>query len=255
MGGRNRSGQALLLGVLLIALLLLSVELYVYEVGKAIGEANPNSLSDSIFAVRLGSRHVLVGSLANISQGGANQNLEVNLESWSSFVGRQYQLGKYILNFTAKDTAPYSSGIWIFWGINGSGVSGASANFTFKLLDRGIEINQTYAINVITTLLIQGSYRVIGGNTKQVNVTSNLLNEGVPVLAKNITLYYNNSSNWIVPDSQNNYTFIDYGNGTYFTSFVADTSSENIEVSAHVFDQREVNVQANVTCTEKYSFD
>lgn len=69
-----------LLGVLLIALILLSVELHVYEVGKAIGEANPNSLSDSIFTVRLGSRHVVVGSLANISQGGANQNLETNLE-------------------------------------------------------------------------------------------------------------------------------------------------------------------------------
>jgi len=193
---------------------------------------------------------VKVGSLANISQGGANQNLEINLENWSSFVGRQYQLGKYILNFTSKDTAQYSSGIWISWGANGSGVSGAYANFTLKLLDRGTEINQTYAINVTTTLSIHGSYRVIGGNTKQVNVTSNLLNEGVPALAKNLTLYYNNSSNWIVPDSQNNYAFIDYGNGTYFTSFVADIPSENIEVSTHVFDQREINVQANVTCTE-----
>jgi len=250
MGRRNDSGQALLLGVLLIALLLLSVELYVCEVGKVIGEANPNSLSDSIFAVKLGSRHVVVGSLANISQGGANQNLEINLENWSSFVGRQYQLGKYILNFTCKDTALYSSGIWISWKANGSGVSGAYANFSVKLLDRGIEINQTCAINVTTTLLIQGSYRVAEGNTKQVNVTSSLLNEGVPALAKNLTLYYNNSSNWIVPDSQNNYTFIDYGNGTYFTSFVADIPSENIGVSMDVFDQREINVRANVTCTE-----
>jgi len=250
MGRRNCSGQALLVGVLLIALLLLSVELYVYEVGKAIGEANPNSLSEFIFAVRLGSRHVVVGSLANISQGGANQNLETNLERWSSFVGRQYQLGKYILSFTARETPPYSSGIWISWGTNGSGVSGAYANFTLKLSDRGIEVNQTYAINVTTTLLIQGSYRVIGGSNKQVNVTSNLLNEGTPALAKNLTLYYNNSSVWLVPDSQNNYTFVDYGNGTYFMSFVADIPSENVEVSVHVSDQRGINVQANVTCTE-----
>jgi hypothetical protein len=91
---------------------------------------------------------------------------------------------------------------------------------------------------------------VIGGNIKQVNLTSSILNEGVPALAKNLTLYYNNSSNWIVPDSQNNYTFMDYGNGTYFTSFVADIPSENIGVSMDVFDQREINVRANVTCTE-----
>ncbi len=91
---------------------------------------------------------------------------------------------------------------------------------------------------------------MIGGSNKQVNVTSNLLNEGTPALAKNLTLYYNNSSVWIIPDSQNNYTFIDYGNGTYFTSFVADIPSANIEVSVHVSDLREVNVQANVTCTE-----
>ncbi len=250
MGRRNSSGQALLLGVLLIALILLSVELYVYEVGKAVGEPNPNFFSDSIFVVRLGSRHVVVGSLANISQGGANQILETNLQSWSSFVGRQYQLGKYILNFTSRETPPYSSGSWISWGTNGSGVSGAYANFTLKLSDRGIELNQTYAINVTTTLLIQGSYRVIGGSNKQVNVTSNLLNEGTPALAKNVTLYYNNSSFWIAPDPQNNYTFIDYGNGTYFTSFVADIPSENIEVSVHVSDLRDINVQANVTCTE-----
>jgi hypothetical protein len=250
MGRRNSSGQALLLGVLLIALLLLSVELYVYEIGKSIDEANPNSFSDSIFAVRLGSRHVVVGSLANISQGGTNQNLEINLERWSSFVGRQYQLGKYILSFTSRETPPYSSGIWISWGTNGSGASGAYANFALKLSDRGIEINQTYAINVTTTLLIQGSYRVIEGNTKQINITSNLLNEGTPALAKNLILYYNNSSDWIVPGPQNNYTFIDYGNGAYFMSFVADIPSENIEVSVQVYDQREINVQANVTCTE-----
>ncbi|RLI40778.1 hypothetical protein DRO69_12460 [Candidatus Bathyarchaeota archaeon] len=250
MSRRNNSGQALLLGVLLIALLLLSVELYVYEVGKAIDTANSNSFSDSIFAVRLGSRHVVIGSLANISQGGANQNLELNLESWSSFVGKQYQFGKHILNFTVREASPYSSGIWISWGTNGSGVSGAYANFTLKLLDRGIEINQTYAINVTTTLSIQGSYSVIGGNTKQVNVTSNLLNEGAPALAKNLTVYYNNSSDWIVPGSQNNYTIIDYGNGTYFMSFIADIPSENVEVSVHVSDLRDITVQANVTCTE-----
>ncbi|NIR88068.1 hypothetical protein GWO13_11220, partial [Candidatus Bathyarchaeota archaeon] len=154
MNKKNCSGQVLLVGVLIIALLLLSVELYVYDLGKAIDEANQNSFSDFIFAVRLGSEHVVVGSLANVSRGGVNQTLGINLEEWSSFVGRQYQFGKCILNFTLGETTPYASGVWISWGTNGLGVSGAYANFTLKLLDRGVNLNLKHVINITTTLLV-----------------------------------------------------------------------------------------------------
>jgi len=250
MNKRNCSGQILLVGVLIIALLLLSTEIYVYELGKAIEEAKQNPFSDFILVVRLGSKHVIVGSLANVSQGGTNQTLEINLKGWSSFVGKLYQSGKCILNFTLKETAPYSSGIWIFWGTNGVGVSGAYANFTLQLLDRGTDVNLKYAINITTTLLIRGTYKELQGNSKQVNVTCNLLNEEKPALAENLVLYYKNFDDWLTPGPQNNYTIIDYGNGTYFMSFVADISSSTVEVSVHASDQGEINVQANVTCVE-----
>jgi len=188
--------------------------------------------------------------LANVSQGGTNQTLEINLKRWSSFVGRLYQSGKCILNFTLRETAPYSSGVWIFWGTNGLGVSGAYANFTLQLLDLGADINLEYAINVTTTLLIKGAYKERQGDSKQVNVTCNLLNEGKPALAEALSLYYKNLDDWLTPGPQNNYTIIDYGNGTYFMSFVADISSSTVEVSVHASDQRETNVQANVTCTK-----
>ena len=238
------------MGVLIIALLLLATELYVYDLGKAIDEGNQNSFSDFIFTVRLGSKHVVVGSLANVSQGGANQTLGINLEKWSSFVGRQYKFGRCILNSTLKETAPYSSGIWIFWGTNGLGISGACANFTLKLLDRGVDVNLEYTINITTTLLIQGTYEQMQGNSKQVNVTCNLLNEGNPALAENITLSYKDLDDWLTPGPQNNYTVIDYGNGTYFMSFAADISSSTVEVSVHASDQREIHAQTNTTCTE-----
>jgi len=250
MSKRNCSGQVLLVGVLIIALLLLSTEIYVYDLGKAVEEGKQNPLSDFILTVRLSSKHVVVGSLANISQGGTNQTLEINLKRWSSFVGRLYQSGKCILNFTLRETAPYSSGIWISWGTNGVGVSGACANFTLRLLDRGTDVDLEYAINVTTTLLIQGTYKEMLGDSKQVNVTCNLLNEGKPALAENLMLYYRNLDDWLTPGPQNNYTIIDYGNGTYFMSFVADISSSTVEVSVHALDQREICVQANVTCTE-----
>jgi len=250
MRKKGCSGQILLVGVLVIALLLLSTELYVYDLGKAVDEGNQNSFSDYILAVEAGSKHVVVGSLANISQGGTSQTLRNNLERWSSFVGSRYQFGKGILNFTLREISPYSSGIWIFWGTDGVGVSGAYANFTLKLLDRGVDVNLKYAINITTTLLIQGTYKEMQGNSKQVNVTCNLLNEGKPALAENLMLYYKNLDDWLMPSSQNNYTIIDYGNGTFFMSFVADISSSTVEVSVHASDQRHINVQANATCPE-----
>jgi len=250
MNKRSRSGQALLVGVLIIALLLLSTELYVYDLAKVIDEANQNSLSDFIFNVGLGSKHVVIGSLANISQGGTNQTLGINLEEWSSFVGRQYQFGKCILSFSLGETSPYASGMWISWGTNGTGVSGAYVNFTLKLSDGGVDVNLKHVINITTTLLIESTHKQVQANDKQVNVTCNLLNEGTPALAKNLTLYYYNSSDWIVPGPQNNYTFIDYGNGAYFMSFVGGIPSENVLVSAHIYDRREIYVQANVTSIE-----
>jgi hypothetical protein len=250
MNKRDCSGQVLLVGVLIIALLLLSTEIYVYDLGNAVDEAKQNSFSDFILAVKSGSKHVVVESLANVSQGGTNQTLETNLKAWSSFVGKLYPSGKCILNFTLREATPYSSGTWISWGTNGSGFSGAYANFTLQLLDLGTDVNLKYAMNITTTILIQGAYKEMPGNSKQVNVTCNLLNEGKPALAKNLTVYYKDLNGWLTPSSQNNYTITDYGNGTCFMSFAADISSSTVELSLHASDQREINVQANVTCTK-----
>lgn len=250
MNRRSCSGQVLLVGILVIALLLLSTELYVYDLGKALGEGNRNSSSDFALAVKAGSRHLVVGSLANVSQGGSSQTLGINLERWSSFVGSQYQYGKGILNFTLKEVTPYSSGIWISWGTNGLGISGAYANFTLQLLDRGADVDLRYGINITTILLIQSRYKQVSGDIKQVNVTCNLLNEEKPALTKNVTLYYRNLDEWLIPGPQNNYTIIDYGNGTYFMSFFATIPGAEAEVSVHTSDQRHIHVEANATCLE-----
>lgn len=250
MDKRSCSGQVLLLGVLVIALLLLSTELYVYDLGKALDEEKQNPLTDFILAVKAGSKHVVIGSLANVSEGGTSQTLGNNLKRWASFVGSRYQFGKCILNFTLRDVTPYSSGIWISWETDGLGVSGAYANFTLQVLDRGTDVNLTYTLNITTTLSIKGTYKQMQGNSKQVNVTCDLLNEGKPALAENLTPYYKNLDNWLTPGPQNNYTIIDRGNGTYFMSFVADISPGTVEVSVHVSDQRLICAQANATCIE-----
>jgi len=230
-----------------MASLLLSAQLYILDVGKITGEMESNSLNDFVLALKLGSRHVIVGSLANISNGGQSSNLASNLQRWSSLVSKQYQFGKSVLNYTLNEVAPYSSGIWIYWGTNGTGISSAYANFTYKLSDRAVNIDQSYFVNITTTVFITSSYQTISGDTKQVNVTINVLNDAEPALAKQITIYYKLSDSWLIPNATNNYTIADYGNGTYIASFVANIPSQSVEVSAHVIDQREIYVQANAT--------
>ncbi len=129
----KNSGQIIIIAAFVIATLLLSAELYVFNVAKTTNEIKFNSLNDFALAVKLGSQHVVVSSLANSTNGGTNNILMSNLESWASFVSSEYDFGKSILNCTAGDTAPYSSGLWINWGSNGYGVSSAYAEFTYTL--------------------------------------------------------------------------------------------------------------------------
>jgi len=232
-----------------MASLLLSAQLYILEVGNVMNETESNSPNDFILAVKLGSRHVIVGSLANISNGGQNSNLASNLQKWSSLISKQYHFGKNILNYTLKETSPYSSGIWTNWGTNGYGVSSAYANFTYKLSDREFDVNWSYFINITTTLQIESTYQTVSGDVKQVDVIINGLNEAEPALAKQITIYYKLLGNWLIPNATNNYEIFDYGNGTYTASFMASIPSQNVEVSAHVIDQRQIYVQANATST------
>lgn len=250
MRTKRSSGQVLLITAFIMAFLLLSAELYIFEVGKIMGEVESYSLTDFALAVRLGSKHVIIGSLANITNGGSSIVLAQNLQKWSSLVGKQYQLGKNFLNYTLNETVPYSSGVWISWGTNGYGVSSASANFTHRLLGREANLNQSYLVNVTTTLLVESTYQVILGNEKEVNVTINLLNEAEPALAKQITIYYKFVDIWQTPNETSSYVLLDYGNGTYLASFTAIIPSQTVEVSAHVYDRRDIYVQANTTSTQ-----
>lgn len=234
-----------------MAFILLSAQLYIIDVGKIMNEAEANSLDDFVSAIELGSRHVVLGSLANISTGGQTSNLEANLQKWSSLISGQYHMGKSILSYELKDTTTYSSGIWIDWDVKSSGVSSACANFSYKLLDREAIVNHSYVVNLTTAIFVESSYRTMtNGDMKQVNVTISLLNEGVPALARHITIYYQLLDSWLIPDETDNYSIFDYGNGTYLASFTASISSPNVEVSTHILDQRGIYVRTNTTSTQ-----
>jgi len=251
MNSRNRrqcSGQILVLGVLVISILLLSTQLYIYEVGKSLEEVRSNCISDLTLAMKLGSKHTLIGSLANISVGGESSTLLLNLERWAEFSGRMYQLGRPVLEFVPASSPPYTNGSHLSWTIDGLGISSAYVDFNLSVLDLQVDVQLAYAINVTTTL-VEKAFYLDQGSIKKVDVTCSVMNEGRPALAENITVLFQNSSSWVRADEQDIYGITDYGNGTYLISFEARIEQEDVRVSAQVHDLRGIYVQANVTCT------
>jgi len=250
MRKKEDSGQILLITAFIIASLLISAQLYILDVGKISGEMNSNSLNDFVSSVKLGSAHVVAGSLANISIGGAFSLLESNIREWAQFVSAQYVEGKNILNFTLEEAAPYSSGVWLFWGANGYGASSAYVDFLHTLVGRDSDVEMAYSVNVTTALLISSTSRMLNETTQQINTTIQVSDETGPALATQVTVYYKVSGSWLIPDGSNDFELLDYGNGTYLASFTAAILTPGVEVSVHAIDFRGVRVQANVTSTE-----
>jgi hypothetical protein len=247
---RQNSGQVILIAVLAMALILLSAQVYVFDVQTSTFSLDSDSISDYIATIKLGSQNVVAGSLSNISKNGASSVLAANLARWATLVNTQSQFGRSTLSYEEEESLPYSSGIWLSWNTQGYGVSSSVVHFAFNLSDREVEAELSYVINVTTSLNVEGTWRTILGDEKQVNFTINLLNEGKPALAHQITLYYRFSTSWLVPNASNNYAITDYGNGTYRASFNVSIPSPRVEVSLSVIDQRQILVKANATCIQ-----
>ncbi len=245
---RQDSGQILVIAVLVVSLVLLSTLFYIYEIARPLEEESIN-VHNFVFSVKLGSKHTIISSLANISVGGNRSFLSANLERWRVLVNGLYGFGKPILNFELGDTSPYINGTYLSWGIDGFGISSVYVDVDFSLSDSQVDTQMFYSVNVTSSLWVDGVYQAMIGSVKHVNVTCNLFNEGYPALAENVVVLYENSGSWQRADEQANYCFIDYGNGTYFVSFEADILEENVNVSAQVHDLRGIYIQANATCT------
>jgi hypothetical protein len=233
---------------LLIALIITSTATYIYELSGNIGDADSYTLNDLIDSIELGSTHAIVSALANITNGGQNQMLATDLNDWTAAVGQQYWLGKFTLNYALKDTSPYTDGLYISWGAMGSGVSEAYVSFQLNESGSEIEMQRSYYVNVSSSLYVEGYMTQNVSGTERVVVSCILFNDGEPALAKNLTLYYRESTEWIAPNATNNYVLRDDGNGTYTAIFNVATTATSLDVSAHVFDSRQILVQANTTC-------
>ena len=250
----ENSGQTLVITALVISLLTLSVFYGVFEASRRSEMDNLTALNDYIFVTKLGLKKTVISSLANFSNGGTNDILATNLNKYVSIVGNQAYFGKVSIVFTLLDVSPYQSGLHLSWDSDGTGLSSAYANYSLVLIKTEANLQLKHETNISTKLEIEGTYSQLEGNVRNLTVNCRILNEGEPVLAKNITMFYEldgdpSNQDWITASSSSN---IDYGNGTYRISFIAETESINdpMLISAQVYDMRGIFVLANATCRE-----
>jgi len=248
---KNTSGQVLILAALAIAFIISSVMVYVYQTSQSLSVERPSMMNGFVRNVKLGSRNLVIGSLANISWGGSNDTLGNNLQRWESFVESHYYLGENAFSFELCEDYPYSSGLRIFWGTNGFGVSSAKVDFSLNLTDENGELTASYSVNVTTHIIINATSQWLLG-VHLINVTINVFNEGSPALCENLTVYYKDKSgNWHEAGLLEGYLLEDYGNGTYIARFIVGPPRvENREIRAECYDQREIYVEATTTCED-----
>jgi hypothetical protein len=246
----NSSGQLLIIAALAIAILISSTTIYVYEVSRETNSQDYAPISDFVLAIKQSTRNAMIGSLANISNGGEKAVLARNLDKLSETLQSLNHYGTCYLAYTLLNNSNYDEGIRLSWNTSDIGISSAYANFTLKIYNIAENLTLNYDINITTSLTSNGYYARLSGDEKQVNLTCSVYNEGKPALAKNFTFFYENLGNWLPVNASNSLSITDYGNSTYRISFKVSVPSDSVQISAHIYDLRNTFAQANVTYYE-----
>jgi hypothetical protein len=245
---KNNSGQLLIVAALVIALLISSTTVYVYELGKETEITDTQALGDFVFAIKQATHNAMISSLANVSNGGDSAILTTNLNELAEILRTVNQFAVCNLTVTPFNDSTYDSGIWLSWNTPDLGVTSAYSDFTLNAYTTETNIESNYAINVTTEIIVNGFYTQLNGTEKLVSLTVVIHDETGPALAKNLSIQYENAGEWITVDPSNSLSITDYGNSTYSVSFIVSTASETVPVSAHIFDLRNIYVRANTTC-------
>ena len=243
---RECSGQVLIVSALIVALLLLSTALYVIEVGKQVPTVSAET--DVFFGYQQTTRSTLISALANVTADGNPVILGTDLgELKAAILSNSYQ-AMLTVNYDLMNSSNYQNGIWVSWKANGVGTSSAYSSFRFESSSPTATSNVEYAINVTSTLKINGNYLQLNDTIKQVNLTINVINEGKPALAHNFIFSYLNATDWVPVDLP---SITSFGNGTYTASFNSETAQLNdpVVVSMNCQDERGIFVGARLTCT------
>ena len=246
---RKNSGQVLIITSLVVVMLLLSTVIYVTETEKNAPVYNADG-NVGLSTIRQAARHTIMSALVNISNGGAPSVLAEDLNRLSSAVGSRSYNAMSDLKVAALNSAPYADGVWVSWGANGEGVSSILVNFALNASGNSGSYYSDYTINVTSSISINGYFTQLNESERQVNLISTVLNEGKHAQAGNSVFFYEQDSpvGWMQAASPST---IDYGNGTYLTTFTAEnTTQSTLPVSVHYQDTRGISVWTNATCIQ-----
>lgn len=245
-----KRGQILVITALGISLAILTVQFYLYNLCMQKIIPQNDYFTDYLLSIEQGSKHVITASLVNISNGGVSSNLARNLERWKAFIADDYQFGDLILNTSYLTNLPYIDGLWFDWSTTGIGISSASTEFHLGLSGRDLEVNWDYTINKTSKITCTGGYKALEGSNKRFKLSINIYNEGESCLAASVTLHYNKTTSWETPINLGDYSFIDYGNGTYIYSFTDNVDKILIPVQVQVVDLRGIYIRTEKTLEE-----
>jgi len=244
-----QSGQLLIVAALAIAILIASTSIYIYELTAPNQKTEDSSTVELALALRTSLGNAVVSALANITSGGQKKVLAENLNTLAEVYLRLHPHRPCLLNYTLLNGEGYEDGVKLFWEANGLGVSSAYAFFRLKTLEQTFNVTLSGAVNVTTSLRVEGHYTAGGnGTVKTVNLTCRVFNDGKPAKAKQITVYWRQASEVWVPVENPSVT--DWGNGTYTLTFAIDTAQDAVHVSVRIVDARNIFVAANATCSQ-----
>jgi hypothetical protein len=225
--------------------------MYIIETEKDTPTAKAQSSSFADY--RSSATNTAISALANVTNGGSTGVLNADLAVLKSAISNHSYQAMLQIDAAPANTAPYQDGFWLSRGTDGVGVSSAVAEFAFSSNSASGSIQQAYTVNVTSEVQMSGVYFDVEGESKDVNLTVNVLNEGKPALAQNFTVYFEydgslNQEDWVLVPSPST---IDFGNGTYRFSFNVEQHNHNdpFLILLQCTDKRGILVSAIVTCS------
>lgn len=246
MRGLDRSrGVNLIVSALLISILIFSIQIYAFKLSGDEPSSPYSILTDYMLHLKQGSGHAVTASLVNISQGGSTSVLSENMGRWGDFVEADYRFGLINVSHTLHNQAPYSDGVWLDWGENGTGVSSVAVDFDLDLGGRGVESGLGFPVNVTTSLDVSGDWLPSGLGYKWVIVDMVLQDDEGYALGGDFLVEYEDNV-WLDAASAATYNWNDYGNGSYRCEFNTTHPGGLVRIRTQVHDRRDIFVQAEI---------
>jgi hypothetical protein len=243
---KDTSGQVIIVSALLVAMLLLSTAIYVVETTKHVPTVKTDDAS-SFVEYKQAAKSTLISALANITAGGDRNVFAADLSQLKSVL--QVHSYSSILDFayTPLNSGSYQNGLYLAWGNDGIGVSSAYVDFGFNSSSSSSSATLQYPINITSLVRLNGSFTQ-ENDTKIVNLSVNLSNEGKPALASSFAFQFLNESSLV---SVENPEIVNQGDGSYTASFNVPSLVEvhSLTVTVLCVDQRGISIGANYTCT------